>query len=124
MVLLRDIAADGLRFYTNYESRKGRDLSSNPRAALALWWPGLERQVRCSGPVRRLAREESAAYFSSRPEESRLGARASRQGQPIPSRAALERALAAEKSAHESGTSIELPAFWGGYCLTPVRWEF
>lgn len=124
MILLRGIAADGLRFYTNYESRKGRDLAANPHAALSLWWPGLERQVRCSGQVRRLTEEESAAYFSSRPEESRLGARISRQGQPIPSRRELEEALAAERAAHESGAPIALPPFWGGYCLTPDRWEF
>jgi pyridoxamine 5'-phosphate oxidase len=124
MILLRGIAADGLRFYTNHESLKGRDLASNPQAALTLWWPGFERQVRCSGPVRQLAEAESAAYFSSRPQESQLGARASRQGQPTPSRAALEAALAAEKAAHPSGTQIQLPAFWGGYLLAPDRWEF
>ena len=124
MILLRGIAADGLRFYTNYESRKGRDLAANPHAALSLWWPGLERQVRCSGQVRRLTEEESAAYFSSRPEESRLGARVSRQGEPISSRTELEAALAVERAAHEGGAPIDLPPFWGGYCLAPDRWEF
>jgi pyridoxamine 5'-phosphate oxidase len=124
MILVRGIAADGLRFYTNHESRKGQDLADNPQAALTLWWPGVERQVRCSGPVRQLTEAESAAYFASRPRESQLGARASRQGQPTPSREALEAALAAETTAHQGGEPIELPSFWGGYLLTPVRWEF
>ena len=124
MILVRGIAADGLRFYTNHESRKGQDLADNPQAALTVWWPGVERQVRCSGPVRQLTEAESAAYFASRPRESQLGARASRQGQPTASREALEAALAAETTAHKGDTPIELPRFWGGYLLTPVRWEF
>ena len=124
MILVRGIAADGLRFYTNRESRKGQDLAVNPQAALTLWWPGIERQVRCSGPVRQLTEDESAAYFASRPRESQLGARASRQGQPTPSREALEAVLAAETVAHSEDTPIELPDFWGGYLLTPARWEF
>ena len=124
MILVRGIAADGLRFYTNHESRKGKDLAVNPQAALTLWWPGIERQVRCSGPVQQLADAESAAYFVSRPRESQLGARASQQGQPTPSREALEAALAAETAAHPGSTPIELPEFWGGYLLTPARWEF
>lgn len=124
MILVRGIAADGLRFYSNHESRKGQDLADNPQAALSVWWPGVERQVRCSGPVRQLTEAESTAYFASRPRESQLGARASRQGQPTPSREALEAALAAETTAHQGDTPIELPRFWGGYLLTPVRWEF
>ena len=124
MILVRGIAADGLRFYTNRESRKGQDLAINPQAALSLWWPGIERQVRCSGPVRQLTEAESAAYFASRPRESQLGARASHQGQPTPSREALEAALTAETVAHSEDTPIELPDFWGGYLLTPARWEF
>ena len=124
MILVRGIAADGLRFYTNHESRKGQDLTVNPHAALSIWWPGAERQVRCSGLVRQLNHDESAAYFASRPRESQLGARASRQGQPIPSREALEAALVAEATAHPDGTPIELPRFWGGYLLAPDRWEF
>jgi len=124
MILIRGIGADGLRFYTNHESRKGRDLAANPVAALTLWWPGLERQVRCSGPVRQLDAQESAAYFGSRPRDSQLGARASRQGQPTPSRDALEAALAAEAAEHPGDAPIPLPDFWGGYLLAPDRWEF
>ena len=124
MVLIRGIGPDGIRFYTNHESRKGRDLAANPRAAISTWWPGLERQVRCSGPVRQLSPAESGAYFSTRPRESQLGARASRQGEPIAARADLEAALAAEAAAHPGDTPVPLPAFWGGYLLTPDRWEF
>ena len=124
MILIRGIGADGLRFYTNRESRKGRDLATNPKGALTLWWPSAERQVRCSGPVRPLDDAESATYFASRPRESQLGARASRQGEPTPSRAALEAALAAEADAYPGSSPIDLPRFWGGYLLTPERWEF
>ena len=124
MILIRGIDSDGLRFYTNHESRKGQDLAANPQAALTLWWPEFERQARCSGPVRQLAETESAAYFASRPRESQLGALASRQGHPIPSRDALEDRLATEAAAHPGNAPIELPEFWGGYLLTPARWEF
>lgn len=124
MILVRGIGADGLRFYTNHLSRKGRDLAANPKAALTLWWPGLERQVRCAGHVQQLAAADSSAYFASRPRESQLSARASQQGQPTPSRAALEAALAAEVAAYPDGAPIPLPDFWGGYLLTPDRWEF
>ena len=124
MILVRGIGGDGLRFYTNHESRKGQDLAVNPQAALTLWWPGFERQVRCSGSVRQLPESESAAYFASRPRESQLSAHASRQGQPTPSRSALEAALAAAATSHPGSAPIELPTFWGGYLLTPARWEF
>lgn len=124
MVLIRGIGPDGIRFYTNHDSRKGRDLAANPRAAISTWWSGLERQVRCSGPVRRLSEAESRDYFATRPRESQLGARASRQGEPIATRADLEAALAAEASAHPGNSPVPLPGFWGGYLLTPERWEF
>ncbi len=144
MMLIRGIDSDGIRLYTNRESRKGRDLAANPRAAISIWWPGLERQVRCSGPVGQLSHAESAAYFASRPRESQLSARASRQGEPTPSREALEAALTAESAAHpvqqpggqlgthlgeqpgehEGEHPIQLPGYWGGYLLTPDRFEF
>ena len=124
MVLIRGIGDDGIRFYTNQKSRKGRDLAVNPRAAISTWWPGLERQVRCSGPVRQLSAAESRDYFATRPRESQLGARASRQGEPIATRADLEAALAAEAAAHPGDVPVPLPDFWGGYLLSPDRWEF
>jgi len=126
MILIRGIGPEGIDFYTNHESRKGRDLAARPSAALTLWWPTLERQVRLSGSVTRLSEAESAAYFASRPLESQLGAWASAQGEPIADRATLEGALAAAAHTH-APTPASLPALpphWGGYRVTPSRWEF
>src|SRR5688572_18294029 len=89
-VLVRGVDERGLRFFTNYGSRKGRELDDNPRGALALWWPTLQRQLRAEGPVERLAEPESDAYFGARGRGSRLGALASRQGAVIPGREVLD----------------------------------
>jgi pyridoxamine 5'-phosphate oxidase len=126
MILIRGIGPEGIDFYTNHGSRKGRDLAARPAAALTLWWPTLERQVRLSGPVTRLSEAESAAYFASRPRESQLGAWASAQGEPIADRAALEAALstATARQAPTPETLPTLPPHWGGYRVTPTRWEF
>jgi pyridoxamine 5'-phosphate oxidase len=126
MILIRGIGPAGIDFYTNHESRKGRDLAARPAAALTLWWPTLERQVRLSGQVARLSEAESAAYFASRPLESQLGAWASAQGEPIADRATLEGALAAAAQTHAPtpGSLPGLPPHWGGYRVNPVRWEF
>jgi pyridoxamine 5'-phosphate oxidase len=126
MILIRGISRGGLDFYTNHGSRKGRDLAARPVAALSLWWPTLERQVRLSGPVSKLSQAESAAYFATRPRESQLGAWASAQGEPIADRAALEAALraAAEHHAPHPDAQPNLPPHWGGYRVTPTRWEF
>ncbi|MBJ7482962.1 MAG: pyridoxal 5'-phosphate synthase, partial [Chloroflexi bacterium] len=120
MILIRGIGPEGIDFYTNHGSRKGRDLAARPAAALTLWWPTLERQVRLSGLVARLSEAESAAYFASRPRESQLGAWASAQGEPIADRAALEAALSAV-AASQAPTPEALPALpthWGGYRVT------
>ena len=126
MILIRGIGPEGIDFYTNHESRKGRDLAARPAAALTLWWPTLERQVRLSGSVARLTAAESAAYFASRPLESQLGAWASAQGEPIADRAALEGALAAAARTHAPTPEAlpALPPHWGGYRVAPARWEF
>ena len=126
MILISGIGPDGIDFYTNHESRKGRDLAARPTAALTLWWPTLERQVRLSGPVTRLSAAESAAYFATRPRESQLGAWASAQGEPIADRAALEVALRSttERHAPTPESLPALPPHWGGYRVTPARWEF
>ena len=126
MILIRGIGPAGIDFYTNHESRKGRDLAARPTAALTLWWPTLERQVRLSGSVARLSEAEAAAYFASRPRESQLGAWASAQGEPIADRAALEGALAAAARTHAPTPDVlpALPPHWGGYRINPVRWEF
>lgn len=126
MILIRGIGPAGIDFYTNHGSRKGRDLAARPAAALTLWWPTLERQVRLSGSVARLTEAESAAYFASRPLESQLGAWASAQGEPIADRATLEGALAAAAQAHApTPESLPgLPPHWGGYRVSPAQWEF
>jgi pyridoxamine 5'-phosphate oxidase len=122
-VLLKSADADGFRFFTNTESRKADELAANPHAALVFHWP-LEprRQVTVAGTVRPLPREESEAYFRSRPLGSRLGAWASRQSTVLPDREALDRAFAEAEAAH--GDDPPLPPWWGGYLLSPTRVEF
>lgn len=122
-VLLKGVDGRGFVFYTNYESRKGRDLAENPRASLLLPWIGLERQVIIEGPLAKLSREESAAYFHSRPRASQLGAWVSQQSSIITGRAALEDAMKALEKKH-AGAEIPLPPAWGGYRLTPESVEF
>jgi pyridoxamine 5'-phosphate oxidase len=117
-VLLKGIDARGIQFFTNYESRKGRELAANPRAAAAVYWQPLQRQVRLAGPVEVLSDEESDAYYASRPRGSRLGAWASPQGRPIPDRAWLE-ARVAEADARFPGEEVPRPPHWGGYRLVP-----
>jgi pyridoxamine 5'-phosphate oxidase len=117
-VLLRGIDERGARFYTNYESRKAGELEANPRAALALYWHPLHRQVRLEGPVQRLSPEESDAYFASRDRDSRIGAWASRQSRELASREELD-AQVAEVAARFAGADVPRPEFWGGYLLAP-----
>jgi pyridoxamine 5'-phosphate oxidase len=121
VVLLRGVDADGFTWYTNRESRKGRDVADNPRAALVFHWDLLERQVRVAGRVEPLGEEESAAYFAGRPRRSRLAAWASPQGRPIPGREALEEALAMLE--RDFPGDVPLPPFWGGYRLRPQMLE-
>lgn len=122
IVLIKGFDAHGLVWYTNYESRKGRELAEHPFAALQFHWVELERVVRIEGPVTRTTDEESDAYFKSRPLDSRLGAWASPQSQVIGSRAVLV-ANAAKTAAHY-GLHPPRPPHWGGYRLKPERWEF
>jgi pyridoxamine 5'-phosphate oxidase len=122
-VLLKGVDGRGFVFYTNYESRKGRELAENPRASLLLPWIGLERQVIIEGPLTRLSREESAAYFHSRPRASQLGAWVSQQSSIITGRSALEDAMKALEKKH-AGAEIPLPPAWGGYRLAPESVEF
>jgi pyridoxamine 5'-phosphate oxidase len=118
IVLLKGFDARGFTFFTNYESDKGRDLEANPRAALVFFWKELERQVRIRGAVARLTREESDAYFQSRPLGSRLGAWASSQSAVVSSRAEID-ARFAEVSARFGDGPVPLPPFWGGYRVAP-----
>ena len=123
MLLLRGFDVDGLRFYTNRQSRKGRELAANPRAAAVFHWAPLDRQVRLAGIVAPLSDEESAAYWTTRPRGSQLAALASRQGAELDSRATLD-ARVAELAKRYEGGEIPLPPFWGGYLLAPERIEF
>lgn len=124
IVLLRGIGADGLRFYTNHGSRKGRDLAANPRAAAVFHWVSLGRQARVAGIVERLGDAESAAYWATRPRGSQLSARVSQQGAEVASRQALEERVRAEAARWPEGAPIPLPSDWGGYRLVPSVFEF
>jgi pyridoxamine 5'-phosphate oxidase len=121
-VLLKGCDERGLVFYTNYDSRKGRDLAENPRAALVLYWAVLDRQVRVEGRVEKTSREESEAYFHSRPVGSRVGASISRQSSVISDRTELEQA--AREIEERFGEDPPLPNFWGGYRVVPEEIEF
>ncbi len=122
IVLIKGYDARGLVWYTNYESRKGRELAANPQAALQFHWVELERVVRIEGRVELASAEESDAYYATRPLDSRLGAWASPQSQVISSRAVL--VANAAKAAVRHGLSPSRPPHWGGYRLVPEAWEF
>ena len=122
-VLLKGVDERGFTFFTNLESRKARELDENPRAALLFLWDVLGRQVRVEGTVRPIGREESAAYFRTRPRGSRIGAWASPQSTVVDSREALERRFAEAERAHP-GDDVPLPPFWGGLRLAPDAIEF
>lgn len=123
VVLLKHADEEGFVFFTNYASRKGRDLAVHPRASLHFFWKELERQVLIEGEVTRVDREMSARYFSTRPRDSQLGAWASAQSSPVASRAELEERFAAAAARFGQG-DVPLPEYWGGYRLRPARLEF
>ena len=122
VVLLRGFDERGFVFFTNYESAKGQDLLTNPRAAAAFWWPPLDRQVRIGGRVEKVSRAESQAYFDSRPRGHQLSAWASPQSRVVAGRGELE-ARAGEVETLFPG-DVPLPDFWGGYRLAPEQMEF
>jgi len=122
-VLLKGVDGRGFVFYTNYESRKGRELEANPRASLVFPWFPFERQVIVEGPVTKVAREESEAYFHSRPLASQLAAWASAQSSIIPNRKALEEAMKDLEKKY-AGRPVPLPPYWGGYRVAPETVEF
>jgi pyridoxamine 5'-phosphate oxidase len=123
MVLLKGLDERGLVFYSHYTSRKGRELEANPQAALLLHWSPLGRQVRVEGTVERVSAEESDAYFATRPRDAQVGALASRQSDPLGSRAELYERLA-ELEKDLGGGAVTRPPTWGGFLLAPVAWEF
>lgn len=123
-VLCKGIDEHGIVFYTNYESRKGRELAARPWAAATFWWDRLERQVRLEGPTERLTAAASDAYFASRPHGSRVGAWASPQSREIEDRAELERRFAEAEARFPEGSDVPRPPSWGGIRIRPLRIEF
>jgi pyridoxamine 5'-phosphate oxidase len=122
MVLFKGLDGDRFLFYSNYDSRKGRDLAANNRAALVFFWSATRHQVRVSGKVSRLPRAASTAYFHSRPRGAQLSALASRQSRVVASRAVLEKAVGELDRRHPK--TVPLPPDWGGYALRPEWIEF
>ncbi|HKI86278.1 MAG TPA: pyridoxamine 5'-phosphate oxidase [Thermoanaerobaculia bacterium] len=123
IVLLKGVDERGFVFYTNYDSRKARELEENPFAALCLFWPSLDQQVRVEGRIERVTGEESDAYFAQRPRESQLGAWASRQSETLTSRQELLTRLH-DVEKRFAGAAVIRPSFWGGYLLRPEWMEF
>src|SRR5688500_7744605 len=123
LVLLRGVGPGGFVFFTNYHSRKGRELAANPHAALCFYWASLDEQIRVEGGVERVTAEESDAYFAGRPRGSQLGAWASDQSEVLPSRETLEEKYREIERRFE-GRTVDRPPFWGGFRLIPVRIEF
>ena len=122
-VLLKGADARGFVFYTNYDSRKARELAETGRASLLFYWPSLNRQVRIEGSVEKVTDAESDAYFASRPLDSRIAATVSRQSEPIPDRAELQR-LFDESSQRLAGGDLARPVSWGGYRVSADAFEF
>jgi pyridoxamine 5'-phosphate oxidase len=124
MVLLKEVGPDGaFVFYTNRESRKGAELAERPEAALVFWWEALERQVRIEGAVEETTEADTAAYYATRPRESRIGAWASRQSRVISGRPELEAQFHDADAAHP-GDDVPVPPWWGGYRVAPRAIEF
>ncbi|MFN2488269.1 MAG: pyridoxamine 5'-phosphate oxidase [Actinomycetota bacterium] len=122
MVLLKSVDDGGFVFYTNYESRKARELGQNAQAALVFHWPELERQVRVMGSCTRIPRSESEDYWVTRPQATKLGAWASRQSEVIDGRHLLDERLRWARA--RFGDTVPLPPYWGGYALRPDELEF
>ena len=123
IVLLKGVSNDGFSFYTNYLSRKGKEITKNPVGALIFFWPSMERQIRIEGTLEKLSKEQSEKYFHSRPKNSQIGAVVSPQSQEIADRAIIEKKWSdlAEEFADKE---VPKPSFWGGYILKPRLIEF
>jgi len=124
IVLLKEVSDAGFVFYTSYDSPKAQDLETNPRCALTFYWSNLERQVRVEGKAYKVTREQSEAYFRTRPRGSQLGAWASHQSQRIPGRYVLESKFAGLEALYSEAKAVPPPPFWGGYRVVPESVEF
>jgi len=123
VVYLREFNTESFTFYTNYLSRKGRDLEANPFASLSFFWPELERQIIIEGTVSKSSAEQSDAYFNARPKSSQIGAWASHQSEKISSRETLENKVT-DLELNYQNVPVQRPPHWGGYNLKPTRFEF
>lgn len=123
VVYLRNISDEGMVFYTNYNSQKGKNISASNKIAITFFWVELERQIRIEGTVKKVSEELSDKYFAARPRESQLGAWASNQSETIKNRAELEENLKhfTEKF---KGVDVPRPPHWGGYIVEPIKFEF
>jgi pyridoxamine 5'-phosphate oxidase len=124
IVLLKEFDARGFVFFTNMQSRKGRELAANPNASLCFFWPAFERQVRIDGVAERVDRADAQAYFQSRPIGSQIAASISHQSEPVKSREELQQLHGALLAKHAGERAIPLPDFWGGYRIVPTAIEF
>jgi len=123
VVLLKGIYETGFVFYTNYLSRKGKEITKNPVGALTFFWPSMERQIRIEGTIEKVSKEQSEKYFHSRPKSSQVGALASPQSQEIESRDVLEKKWSDLEAEYE-GKEVPKPSYWGGYIVKPRMIEF
>ena len=124
IVLLKGYGSDGFRFFTNYQSEKGRDIAHNPRATLVFFWDKLQRQVRISGTIQKISEKDSSAYFHKRPVGSQMGAIASPQSSEIEDREVLKENLEKIKTKYEEDNKLEKPVHWGGYIVLMEKIEF
>jgi pyridoxamine 5'-phosphate oxidase len=124
MVLLKQLDDRGFVFFTNYQSKKGQQMSENPQACLLFYWATLERSVRIEGIIEKVSSQESSEYFSSRPRASQLGALVSKQSEHAPTRAEMELALQKLEAECKDQDTIQRPEHWGGYRLKPETYEF
>ncbi len=125
MVLLKGMKLnEGFIFYTNYRSQKGQELDANPKAALVFYWEAMQRQIRIQGHVQKISREDSTAYFQSRPKGSQIGAMASPQSQVLQNRQELEKEVLRLNEKYKSLDKLPRPENWGGYILIPDYFEF
>jgi pyridoxamine 5'-phosphate oxidase len=125
IVLLKEYSQDkGFVFFTNYESKKGKEIKTNPKVSLLFFWPDVERQIRIEGNIKKVPASESEKYFQKRPRESQIGAWASEQSASIPDRKYLENTVIELEKFFEGKNKLPLPPFWGGYSVIPHYFEF